>query len=130
MEFWKEQELKEKAFLIELTELTRKHGIQVVGCGCCGSPSLYPLQPGEEFGHYGNANSVCDFEWIVNEDAFRFSQASVSMKPETTFGTEPGDVAVVVLPVKLSGMLEARLECPGCGKGIWIRVERDEDTPR
>lgn len=27
-------------FLTELTELTKKYGIQIAGCGCCGSPWL------------------------------------------------------------------------------------------
>jgi hypothetical protein len=30
----------EAAFLAELTELTRKHGITIHGCGCCASPYL------------------------------------------------------------------------------------------
>ena len=71
MEAWEEQELKEKAFLVELTELTRKHSIQVEGCGCCGSPGLGRLKPGEESGHYGNTGGSRDFEWIVDEDAPR-----------------------------------------------------------
>lgn len=29
-------------FLKELTELTKKHGIYIGGCGCCGSPYLGP----------------------------------------------------------------------------------------
>lgn len=28
-------------FLSDLTELSRKHGIAIGGCGCCGSPWLY-----------------------------------------------------------------------------------------
>lgn len=27
-----------KAFLVELSELSRKHGITIGGCGCCDSP--------------------------------------------------------------------------------------------
>lgn len=27
-------------FLEELTELTKKYGIEIGGCGCCGSPWL------------------------------------------------------------------------------------------
>lgn len=30
-------------FLLELTALTKKHGIEIWGCGCCGSPSLSRL---------------------------------------------------------------------------------------
>ena len=29
-----------EAFLVELAALTLKHGIQIDGCGCCGSPFL------------------------------------------------------------------------------------------
>jgi len=29
-----------KAFLIDLGELTAKHGIKIDGCGCCDSPYL------------------------------------------------------------------------------------------
>ena len=31
---------REAEFLKELTALTKKHKIQISGCGCCGSPSL------------------------------------------------------------------------------------------
>lgn len=31
------------AFLKDLTELTKKHGIEICGCGCCGSPWLAVL---------------------------------------------------------------------------------------
>lgn len=27
-------------FLADLTEVSRKHGIKIEGCGCCGSPYL------------------------------------------------------------------------------------------
>jgi hypothetical protein len=31
-------------FLNELTELTKKYGVIIHGCGCCSSPSLYELK--------------------------------------------------------------------------------------
>ena len=39
-------------FLVELTELSKKYGIIILGCGCCESPSLYYKEQeldGEEF---------------------------------------------------------------------------------
>jgi hypothetical protein len=40
------------AFVAELTELTKKHGIKIWGCGCCGSPGLLPLDKKEANGSY------------------------------------------------------------------------------
>ncbi len=31
---------KYEAFLNELTKLTQKYGVEISGCGCCGSPAL------------------------------------------------------------------------------------------
>lgn len=33
-----------KAFLKELAELTKKYGLSIGGCGCCGSPWIWDLQ--------------------------------------------------------------------------------------
>ena len=35
-------------FLDELTELSRKHGFAIGGCGCCGSPWIYDDGDGAE----------------------------------------------------------------------------------
>ena len=35
-----------KEFLKELTELSKKYGIFIGGCGCCGSPFLYADEGG------------------------------------------------------------------------------------
>jgi len=32
-----------KNFLKELTELSKRYKIAIGGCGCCGSPYLYPI---------------------------------------------------------------------------------------
>lgn len=41
-------ELREEKFLAELTELSRKYGIVISGCGCCGSPDLSDETVGPE----------------------------------------------------------------------------------
>ena len=37
---------KVKCFLNELSELTRKYGIKIDGCGCCGSPWIEDIRTG------------------------------------------------------------------------------------
>lgn len=60
---------EETAFLIALTELSRKHGIVVTGCGCCGSPSLRKLEPSQMVPDAGyGANDGSDVQWLAPGD--------------------------------------------------------------
>lgn len=34
----------ERNFIIELEQISRKYGLHIYGCGCCGSPSLEKLE--------------------------------------------------------------------------------------
>lgn len=63
------------AFLNDLNELTRQHGIVIGGCGCCGSPYLMSFAdsgswlPSIDTGHYHYAESGDDgypdkLQWI------------------------------------------------------------------
>jgi hypothetical protein len=47
-----------EAFLTELTELSRKYGITIGGCGCCGSPSLDELSEKEKNGKYVYSDNI------------------------------------------------------------------------
>lgn len=43
---------EEKAFLADLTQLTKKHKLVIGGCGCCSSPYLEARDTLQEQGHY------------------------------------------------------------------------------
>lgn len=57
-----------RLFLFELTLLSRKHGIFIAGCGCCGSPYLVEIDDTEnddygEYSHHSDASySVDEYE--------------------------------------------------------------------
>jgi len=57
-----------KKFLEELTELTRKHGIKVCGCGCCGSPWLDVISI-DELGYEYEVSS----DWSSSFDSLIFT---------------------------------------------------------
>jgi hypothetical protein len=52
-----------RAFLIELSELSRKHGLLIGGCGCCGSPYIMRKEDNQEPSGYLTYNSG-DLSWI------------------------------------------------------------------
>lgn len=45
------QKEKIERFLNELSELTKRHGIAIHGCGCCGSPWIEDIETGASFDH-------------------------------------------------------------------------------
>jgi hypothetical protein len=49
-----------EAFLVELTELTKKYRIRIHGCGCCGSPYLEDHVPE---GRYVVSNGDDNLTW-------------------------------------------------------------------
>lgn len=49
-------------FLAELTELSRKYGLVISGCGCCSSPTLYRLRDDEKTGRYAEG-LVSELQW-------------------------------------------------------------------
>ena len=59
--------LEEEQFLIELRELTMKHGIAIGGCGCCSSPWLEKVDVSDNRAGYS-----CDdkLQWIAPSDEY------------------------------------------------------------
>lgn len=53
-----------RAFLLDLRELTLKHGIYIWGCGCCGSPNLDEISEKDREGEAGyRMHGDTDVEW-------------------------------------------------------------------
>lgn len=63
---------KEREFLIGLEALTRKTGIRVFGCGCCGSPSLDTADITSEKSGYGQG--FADVTWIDESDSYDWKE--------------------------------------------------------
>lgn len=57
---------EKRAFLIELTELSRKHNIVITGCGCCGSPNVVERDCSNLEAGYGSG--TCDVQWLAPGD--------------------------------------------------------------
>jgi len=84
----KAKEDREREFMIGLTELTRKTGIVIGGCGCCGSPWLQDADANtaledQRSGYgYGFQESV---SWISPLDKYdweRYADSIVSTSKE------------------------------------------------
>jgi hypothetical protein len=61
---------KEKEFLIGLTELTKRTGVVISGCGCCGSPNLLEDNNISEESGYVMDVGPCDVAWIYPGDDY------------------------------------------------------------
>ena len=51
-------------FLKELTELTKKHGLAIGGCGCCGSPFIFEVK--------GNKEHATDLDWDEKAEKYTY----------------------------------------------------------
>jgi hypothetical protein len=51
------------AFLSDLNSLTRKHHIELCGCGCCGSPWLEDCKSWET-GYYTSGRGYDEVTWV------------------------------------------------------------------
>ena len=63
-------EAQRRDFLEGLTKLTRETGVEIAGCGCCGSPFLMPLSEDESgpSWRYGEPiNGVSEVAWMEGD---------------------------------------------------------------
>ena len=65
---------KELEFLLELTALTRKHGISIGGCGCCGSPSLEKADVSDERAGYKIEEGWEILAWVAPTDEYLWDE--------------------------------------------------------
>ena len=63
----------ETAFLVGLAELTRKTGISVDGCGCCGSPFLVKVDITSDESGYSFDDQVV---WTDPSDDYNWEKLS------------------------------------------------------
>ena len=57
-----------KSFLGELTTLSEKYKIEIWGCGCCGSPTLRPLEKAGRYSVTESRYTYDDGEHIYFDD--------------------------------------------------------------
>lgn len=55
-------EKDKRAFLRALTKLSKRYKIGIIGCGCCGSPSLYPMRKTNGKYDVAEDNTELEFE--------------------------------------------------------------------
>jgi hypothetical protein len=68
----------EESFIKELEQLSRKYKIVVSGCGCCGSPYLYPLKLEASHDDAGYAYED-QLMWISKNDVYEWDTLSGSI---------------------------------------------------
>lgn len=60
-----EEDAKFKEFMDELTQLSKKHGVVVCGCGCCSSPYLLSMETSEVDGGYTIRYGCDNLTWTT-----------------------------------------------------------------
>lgn len=64
-----DKQTREHKFMLELTALTRKHGVSIGGCGCCGSPWL-DTEADISDERSGYSMSSGEVRWIAPSDKY------------------------------------------------------------
>ena len=66
----------EKEFLIGLEALTRKTGIAIGGCGCCGSPFLFDAEINSDKSGYAYGGFSDIVTWVDPSDKYDWEKYS------------------------------------------------------
>ena len=59
-------ERDEAGFLKELTEVSKKYGLVIGGCGCCGSPFIVDIKKNKDY--LDAPLEVCEYQVIGDSD--------------------------------------------------------------
>jgi len=78
---------KERLFLIGLEKLTRDTGIEIGGCGCCGSPYLDQAEITDKRSGYGYGDSG-KVVWIDPSDDYEWENYSGSIAKTNALDTK------------------------------------------
>jgi hypothetical protein len=70
---------KERLFLIGLEELSRKTGITIGGCGCCGSPYLQEIEGADDARSGYGIGSQGQVIWISPADEYDWDEYADSI---------------------------------------------------
>lgn len=100
-------------FLKELTVLSNKHRVEIMGCGCCGSPSLRKVE--FDHGKYESDENFLNLEFVESAeiDPINYTINPITEDHIFSFILNLGDPAAVLerLNTRYDNWVSANNEC-------------------